>query len=416
MSTLNFNVAGDPGDDVPVLIADNPPGGTTLSTHFEGVPGAWPNRFVAVVPASITGGATLKFRGGECRVIVPPGEGSWEAANPPCIPPEYHGDVERVALHYKKVTVGLSPLEPRGRYFWQDGHRFFLNGGSAFAAYERYLTGSDIRPFLAQRQELGFNAARIWTAYNIGKIGRLVPREVPGFYERIAEMNALCSEYGQYPYWTAFAGASAETLGDRGAMIEHQFRLQDALLRDGYPLLDLHNEFDNPPNRDAQFIGPNPPDGLLWSQGSNSQDVDPPSPFGRFYARHPGSSEWQRKVGKQNYDFAQDKSIQIPGVDDETVRVEPAGEMNLAHCYDAGQNGAFFVAGAFFHSAEAKLAVPFSNEYQQALAWCRGVASVPLEIVQDGTYFNRGDRLPEIIRVYEKIKGGVGSHRIEVRA
>lgn len=421
MSTLNFNVSGDPENDQPRLIADNPPGGTTLSTHFEGVPGSAPNRFVAVVPPDITGGATLYYQGGKksFRVIVPPGDGPWEAGLPPCLPPEYEGDVTRVAMIFTPETFALPVLEARGRYFWQSGNRFFLNGCSAFNLYSRYLTEGEapVRNLLHQYRAIGFNSARIWTAYNIDKIGRLIPREHENFYARTRELNSLCAEFGIYPYWTAFAGASAETLGTPGEMIEHQFRLQDAIATDAFPLLDLHNEFDNPPNAASKFITPNPPNSVLWSQGSNSQDTDPPQPYGRFYARHPGSSEWQRKVGKQNIDFANGVNLWLPGVDDETVRVEPAGETNRQHCHDAGMMGAFFISGATFHSAQGKLAQPFSGpEFDCAVSWCEGVHSVPLDIAQEGRYTHlESEEGDGVIRCYEKTLNG-RAHRVKVYA
>lgn len=413
-----MNVAGNPKDDQPVLVADNPPGGTTLATHFEGVPGQWPNRFVAVVPPEITGGATLYYqqKRKSFRVIVPPGEGSWEAGLPPCLPPEYEGDGGQVALVYTPSVFTLPTLEVRGRFFWQSGHRCFLNGATGFNAYARFLDeGPDaIRGFLFQRQSLGFNAIRIWTAFHIPNIGRLIPREHPDYYERIAGMDSLCAEYGQYPYWTCYAGANAETLGTQNDMIAHQLRLQEAI--SPFALLDLHNEFDNPLNGASQFIGPTPPSSVLWSQGSNVQDVDPPTPLGRFYARHPGATEQQRKIGKQNIDYANERNVWIPGVDDETNRMEPHN-VNVTHLYDGAACGAFFCAGAFYHSAQAKIAVEWSGpELDGARAWCQGAASVPLDIAQEGLYFHRVEQeTPEIIRVYEKILNG-RSHVLKIHA
>ncbi len=127
MSTLNFNVSGDPKGDQPVIIADNPPGGTQLASHFEGVPGSAPNRFVVTVPPDITGGASLYYqnRSKWLRVIVPPGEGSWEASDPPCRPPEYPPDFD-VSLKYAHVTqartglvsfVGRATVDAGGLYY-----------------------------------------------------------------------------------------------------------------------------------------------------------------------------------------------------------------------------------------------------------------------------------------------------------
>lgn len=101
MSRLNFNVAGDHGDDLPWLVTDNPPGGIEVHDgHFEGQ-----NRFVLDCPALVTGGSTFYYDHGRksFRVIVPPEEpvgATWEAGMPPCLPPEYAGDSERVALKY----------------------------------------------------------------------------------------------------------------------------------------------------------------------------------------------------------------------------------------------------------------------------------------------------------------------------
>ena len=109
---LNFNLAGDPGDDTPVIIADNPPGGTQLASHFEGTP---PNRWIVTVPLEITGGAWVTYQHGHkrFRVIVPPGEGSWEAGMPPCLPPEASGPND-AALIYTPLAVFLPALERRG--------------------------------------------------------------------------------------------------------------------------------------------------------------------------------------------------------------------------------------------------------------------------------------------------------------
>lgn len=431
-TTLNFNVAGDPNDDQPTIIADNPPGGTLLASHFEGVPGQTPNRFVAEIPETITGGAWVTYANNwkRFRVIVPMGGGHWEAGQPPCLPPEYHGDAEKVAIIYSDVGTAVLPvLERVGRFFRKDGQRFFLNGATGFNATARFAyEGSDaLRPLLDQRRRLGFNAIRLWTAYDVPLIGRLVPREMPDFYERIIPGVAhLCAEYGQYPYITGLTGAFSTTLGGMLEIADHDRRLQAALATVPFALYDRRNEASKPFNQiDMAQMSPLFYD--MASQGSNQQDEDPPQPYGRFFGRHPGSSEWQRKVGKQNFDFANDQHVEIEGVDDETVRVEPAGEHSRLHCHDAGACGAFFIAGAFFHSAQAKLGIPWQGnrgepdqgpEYDCAQGWCEGVQFVinqGLNVVQDGAYSNLGDRLPEVIRIYEKRLGTRVAH-LEIHA
>lgn len=411
LSTLNFNVAGIAGDDQPVLIADNPPGGTTLETHFEGVPGHPPNRFVATVPGTITGGAWLTYAHGQkrFRVILPPGDGPYEAGLPPCLPPEYNNDSEKVALIYSEAVTSLPQLQCVDRYFRKENNRFFLNGATGFAAYQRYVFEGDqtIRPVLQQRQALGFNSVRVATAYDIPNIGRLVPREIHDYYPRLEGFISLCAEYGQYPYISCYFGANQAVLGNQQEMVTHQVHLEEVLEKVGFGLLDLHNEFDHPLNSPSHFIGPNPRASVMWSQGSGQQDVDPPTPLGRFYARHPGSSEFQRKVGKQNIDFALGNNIFIPGVDDETVRMDATSAISWRQMFDAGAMGAFFCAGAFYHSAQAKMFQPWSGiELDRAGAWCQGVRSIPLDIAQEGQYFHReGQEGGDILRVYEKVLG-----------
>lgn len=412
MRELRFNVAGDSKDDVPMLAPDLPAGTPPIACVFE-----QPGRCLAIVPHGVYGGAWMSYQSGRqrFRVIVPPdADGQWEAGDPLCIPPEYGGDFERVALHYRWIAA-LSPLETVGRFFRQNGQRFFLNGASGFNAPGRFIyEGADaIRPMLAQRQALGFNAIRLWSAINVPLIGRLVPREHPDFYDRIVPgCSALCAEYGQYPYWTGLTGPYSVTLGGTDQIIEHDLRMQDALSRVPYALYDRRNEFSKDVNQvDASRL---PALTLpMASQGSGQQDEDPPTPYGRFYARHPASSEWQRKVGKQNIDFANGIGLDEPGIDDETVRCEPGGESNRQHAHDAGACGAFFIAGAFFHSAQAKLAMPWTapnGELDTATGWCEGVQSIVaqgLDVVQDGQYVHRTDWESEtVIRGYEKRLGG----------
>lgn len=435
---LRFNVGGDPGDDTPYAETDPQPAigkpsikifGTLGREEADGsgvfIPGARPaNRMQMLVPLEATGGSWVYYQHGmkKFRIIFPPLEATEfqsEAGLPPQLPPEY-SDPDMVALHYTPI-INLPALELAGRFFRQNGQRFFLNGATGFNGTGRFVyEGPDaLRPFLAQRQALGFNAIRLWSAYNIPLIGRVIPREIPDLYERVVPgLSALCAEYGQYPYWTGLTGPYSVTLGGQNEIVEHDRRMQDALSRVPYALYDRRNEF----SKDVNQVGPLPAL-TLWtaSQGSGQQDEDPPTPYGRFAARHPGSSEWQRKVGKQAWDSQNNLSSNIPWVDDETVRCEPGGETNHRHAHDAGACGALFIAGAFFHSAQAKLAVPFTGpngELDTAAGWCEGVASIVaqgLDIAQDGQYTNHGDKLPDIIRIYEK-RLGARSITLEIGA
>lgn len=147
MSTLNFNVGGDPKGDQPTLVADNPPGGSLVASHFEG--GNPPNRFVGTVPATITGGGTIHYDHGRksFRVIFPPGDGPWEAGMAPCLPPEYNGDSERVVLRYG--PTGRTGLVRLDRNVWiDDGGPWRPKGAPQF-----YAVGGWHRGLGAQVQE-----------------------------------------------------------------------------------------------------------------------------------------------------------------------------------------------------------------------------------------------------------------------
>jgi hypothetical protein len=157
VSTLNFNVNGDPGDDQPAIIADNPPGATQLASHFEGVEGQTPNRFVVTVPPTLTGGASLfyKNRTESLRVILPPGNGSWEADNPPCRPPEYGPEVS-MALEYAATAAKRRSGIVRfaGRAWIDDGGPYYPLGDTILYALGHWHRGGQKRDLLKENARL----------------------------------------------------------------------------------------------------------------------------------------------------------------------------------------------------------------------------------------------------------------------
>jgi hypothetical protein len=420
---IRFNVGGDAKDDVPFIQPDNPPRSPIIACVFESA-----GRLLGKIPNTNTGGAWLYYQKARkmFRIILPPidVQGEWEAfdANDPtggpCFPPEYNGDREKVALHYA-WSYELPVLQRVGRYWRRNGDRFFLNGATGFNAMGvLYGQGEQVvRQRMRQREDLGLNAIRFWTGYDVPLVGRLVPKEHPHFYDE--DLPALCSiaaEFGQYPYVTGFTGAYGTAFNnDPGQLRDHDARLAATLAAIPYAFYDRRNESTKDVNQ-TNALSATPPYTPVWSQGSNQQDEDPPKPYGLFYARHPASSEWQRKVGKQNIDFANGgnvdgQMIDLPGVDDETVRLEPAGEMNIRHCHDAGACGAFFIAGAFVHSRQLKAfdLLTADGELNQVAAWCDGVYYIwnrGLDIVQDGEYHHlTGRESSEIVRSYQKVLG-----------
>src|SRR5262245_50411095 len=94
------------------------------------------------------------------------------------------------------------------------GARFTAIECSDFNLYNRFLRGEDIRPILQQRANIGFNLLRVWTAYVIAGIGRLVPRERGDFCAGIPEFLDLCSQFGLYVEFTAFTGPYSDVFAN----------------------------------------------------------------------------------------------------------------------------------------------------------------------------------------------------------
>jgi len=279
MSTLNFNVAGDPHGDRPTLVADNPPGGTTLASHFEGVPGQSPNRFVATVPETISGAATLTYQRGQksFRVIVPPGPGSWEANQPPCLPPEYHGDVNKVALLYGPSMIDRPYWD--GTYLrWPDGRRYVSRRITGFLDYKVFLDGGPdaLRPLLQQSQDLGARGRRMLphivniTNFDPAAYGDRYWAEIPAYFD----LNAEYDQEVDVPV-LADSGYRGWSLGQA----QDFWARWNAILEPiSNKWVSLTNEWDHGGNlvgTPNDYARPRDP---LVSQGSAVSDAPPPRP------------------------------------------------------------------------------------------------------------------------------------------
>src|SRR5678810_691416 len=84
--------------------------------------------------------------------------------------------------------------------------RFTVKECSDFNLLNRSEAGEDIAPILEQRAGLGFNVLRVWTAFNIDKIGTLIPVQRPGLYAHIPDFLQACANHGLYVELTAFTG------------------------------------------------------------------------------------------------------------------------------------------------------------------------------------------------------------------
>lgn len=373
-SQINWNVAGDPKGDQPVLITDNPPGGTTLSTHFEGVPGSPPNRFIAIVPEGITGGATLYWNHGrrQTRVIVPMGGGSWEAGAPPCLPPELTPDDE--ALIYGPSLAFLEPLETRGQFYFRSGAPHTLIGSSEFRLYERFLRGFDILPVLEQRQSLGINAARVWLLNT--SVGHILPWEWGSdFYTRLSDFLGVCGSY-QIDVEFTIGTQWAELLPDPVSQQRHWDQVVDAV-GDHFCFMEGCNEYDAyTANQYSRSLKLRKPAGARFDlcSGSNGADSDILQPVidsSRYHSND--TNEWWRRQAHNPMEGA-DASGK-PCIANENTR--PDHDFNPYRFYDAARGGALLHAGSYLHSNEGKDSVLYGSQtlacVQQHVAGAKSV-------------------------------------------
>lgn len=280
---------------------------------------------------------------------------------------------------------------------------------SNFNGLNRFRNGEDMRPVLAQRQELGFNVLRDWTAFDIPLIGTCPPTD--DLYAAIPDYFALCADYGHYVELTAFTGPYVY-FPDHAAMLRHWDRLQAALV--GLTnIFDLEaiNEYNNGPNLGVPLEKLSRPVGVLASHGSAVEDAPPVEPVWDMAGHRPGSNEWWRKVGHNPMADVADV-YNIPAGCNETVRM-PDNDSNLIHAYDAAASAALLCAFSCFHSPSGKNATLFAGrELICAQAWADGARSVPLEF-QAGAYFRRDD--PQYLRVYGRRLSDGRAYEVPIR-
>ncbi len=407
MSRLHFNVAGEHGSDVPLLEADS---GWQDIGQFEGS-----NRMTVSVPSTVTGGATLYYQSRQkwFRVIVPPGDGDWEAGLPPCLPPEYGGDSEKVALIYAPIYVPLPALIRRGNFFGlETGDYFTAIDRSDFRLLHIALTeGLDAcKPIFQQRKDYGYNMARVFGTCHF--MFRLYPSEWPNYYDVLESLKQLASGYGCYLNFVATADAPT-SIPTVKAQLEHWEQCAKVLT--GH-LLSAGNELDQPVNRLESLPLLTKQLGVLCSRGSNGGAADvPPRPWMDWEELHTNAqSEWWRKshntwelsVGNKTTEASH-----VPAMTTETPRAADQ-DGNAQHHRDDGEVAALLPAGKTFHSESGKYSRLWDGqEAVCAKASADGSRSVPLEF-QDGHYNRPVD--PQYLRVYQRILPTGRAHTVNV--
>lgn len=292
--------------------------------------------------------------------------------------------------------------------------RFTICGTSNFNGLNRFRQGENLRPVLQQRQEVGFNALRDWTAFSIPKIGVCPP--TPDLYAAIPDYLALCAEYGCYVELTAFTGPYVY-FPTQAAMLAHWEALiqsiDRAFLQGIVNLLDLEavNEGDNGPNLGVPLDQLRRPTGFLASHGSAIQDAPPMLPVWDVAGHRPGANEEWRKVGHNPMADVADV-YHVPAFCNETTR-RPDNDDDPDHAFDAAASAALLCAGSFFHSPGGKDATLWSGqELRCAQAWADGARSVPLEF-QAGRYYRRDD--PAYLRVYGRRLPDGRTYEVSIR-
>lgn len=269
---------------------------------------------------------------------------------------------------------------------------------SDFNLFNRFLAGEDIGSVLEQRAAVGFNTLRVWTAYQIGRIGRLIPREHPDYYAQIPAFLDACSLYGLYVEFTAFTGPYEAMFANDDEKVAHWDQLCAACATRTNVLLELVNEYDNGPNLGLPYDRLQKPAGVLSSHGSGSQDSPPKEPFWDYATWRAAAGEWQRKIGHGADEFGG----AFPVITNETPRY-PDNEQSLTHAYDGAAGAALLCAGSCFHSVHGKDSTLWTGlELDAAVAWTAGATSVPLDC-QAGGYVHRSDlEGGQALRVYQR--------------
>jgi hypothetical protein len=381
--TVAMTVVTDDRGTVPgltcVMVPDNAP--ATACDYSSGVRANW------TLPSAV------EFQGGELRLTA---DG-------------YESFIQRVLIqremgeHTMAVdAIRLPRLQVRGEYLQlETGQRWTEIETSDFNLLSRYAAGEDITPVLLQRQDVGFNTLRVWTAYDLNNagIGQLFPS--PSVYTAIPGFVKLCARYGFYVEFTGFTGPYSTVFVDDDAKVNHWENLISATVGLPNVYLELVNEYSNPPNVDIPMSRFRRPMTVLASHGSDVQDAMPPQPFWDLVTYRPGGGgEWQRKVGHNAWEDVASWA-NVPTISNETTRF-PDSDSNINHAYDAAAGAALMAAGAAFHSVHGKNSTLFvGGELDAARAWVAGARSVPLAC-QGQPYRNLSGQDASYLRIYQR--------------
>ena len=278
------------------------------------------------------------------------GEPIWASgADPHPLPPPVQPPVP-------PPSTSLPMLRARGTTFinQETGLLWKWRGVSAFRLFDDYLHGRDIAPYCRWAQERRLNLLRVFGMY-CGKLGRLVPSEVPDYFPRLNSFLGEVGTFGLCVEWVAFADMQTDPLRTIDPL-GHYADLADVLL--GRP--GVVQEICNEP-----FVNGMEPTSVYHNYSELAQALghyvpqDGTLPCAQFVTIHsPRDDEWPRKPGKNCLELSRlgwdgHPPLRVPCVEDEPMGIGPdeAGRRSMrvadhAQCHAAAS---LFGCGSTIH-------------------------------------------------------------------
>lgn len=200
----------------------------------------------------------------------------------------YKTRVERVTfpiptnIDYAMEPIGapVSPLhlEKRGNDFVNaNGQRIVFAGLDGFDDLFFRVNGNEnqLDALMVESRQIGFTVRRIWCMGDAGEnqVFSLYPQNVPGYFDLVRGLVAYENQRGSIPLLTCFVDAQ-RVMPNQGQRQAFWRDLNEALLGSGLYLMSAGNEaFKNGFDPVADISDPG--HGVIWSRGSDQEDVTP---------------------------------------------------------------------------------------------------------------------------------------------
>ncbi len=179
----------------------------------------------------------------------------------------------------------LPPLIVRGNDFVDAaGKRIVLNGIDGFCDFGLFLAGrlGELDNQYRQAVELGFNVRRVWSQGSASQNGvlELNPATTPEYYFKVSEFQRWANDRGIIPLMTCFID---------NQVVQSPIGHWSAMCNAMNPSTGLCSGF-NQWSKNASNFGPQdlpaPKAGIIWSRGSDVDDVMTPQNGATFSELH----------------------------------------------------------------------------------------------------------------------------------